>query len=202
MKGRRQCPLALPTWKFQDRPRIFQKGSEIREPRQRGPTAKSVYTATRVEHLSDTLGPVGPLFSHRFRLGKHGFNRCFTRPIPGTGSSPSGIPGLWHPSCTSAEEREKGKRSGKERGRRYTWPRTTGPISPVRPNSAPARENLALLSLSLSLPWAAVYGRHYLDRAPALGLNDLFVCMRPTLSGRVFKLRAPCSRIFFNSRLW
>lgn len=43
--------------------------------------------ATRVEHLSDTLGPVVLLFSHRFRLGKHGFNRCFTRSVPGTGSS-------------------------------------------------------------------------------------------------------------------
>lgn len=53
--------------------------------------------ATRVEHLSDTLRPVGPLFSHRFRLGKHGFNRCFTRSVPGIGSS------IWDPRLVASE---------------------------------------------------------------------------------------------------
>lgn len=120
------------------------------------------------------------MFSHRFRLGKHGFNRCFTRSVPGTGSSIWGpSQASWHSSCGpdvvdgGSEGRPDGAR-GKgpretERDQVY-MPRDSGPISPVRPNSVWVREPWSFLPFG-----AAVYGRHYLDR-PRVGLNDLFVC--------------------------
>lgn len=115
---------------------------------------------------------------------------------------------MWHPSCTSVRGNKR-KRNGarrdtgrplqrggeRERGRRgvrYTWPGTTRPISPVRPNSARAQNPSPPFSLAPSPRFvqrpsvAAVYGRHYLDRDPGLGLNDLFVCTGPLLSGERF----------------
>lgn len=116
---------------------------------------------------------------------------------------------MWHPSCTSVRGNKR-KRNGarrdtgrplqrggeRERGRRgvrYTWPGTTRPISPVRPNSARAQNPSPPFSLAPSPRFvqrpsvAAVYGRHYLDRDPGLGLNDLFVCTGPLLSGVDFR---------------
>jgi len=150
----------------------------------RAPDGPRTGPATRVEHLSDTLRPVGPLFSHRFRLGKHGFNRCFTRSIPGTGSS------IWDPRLAASEswarraqEEARGhsrarraiEREGVKRGPRYT--RCPG----LRAHFAcQAQFRLGPETLELSLFGVAVYGRHYLDR-PRVGLNDLFVCTRSTL---------------------
>lgn len=118
--------------------------------------------ATRVEHLSDTLGPVGPLFSHRFRLGKHGFNRCFTRSVPGTGSS------IWDPRLVASEfvgsggpkrgrERKKeracetsdGARGRDGTGVQVYMPRDFGPISPVKPNSVRVQESWSSLCSAL-----------------------------------------------------
>lgn len=138
--------------------------------------------ATRVEHLSDTLGPVGPLFSHRFQLGKHGFNQCFTRSVPGTGSS------IWDPRLVASEFVDSGGPGGeREREKEGTgvwdkW-RSEGPGRDGGPGiHAPRlRAHFACQAqfrsgpgiLELSLFGAAVYGRHYLDR-PRVGLNDLF----------------------------
>lgn len=110
--------------------------------------------ATRVEHLSDTLGPVGPLFSHRFRLGKHGFNRCFTHSVPGTGSS------IWDPRLVASElwarrAQKKGRGNGRVRqvteqeghsGGRYTCPGTSGPFRLSGPIPFGSR-NLGALSV-------------------------------------------------------
>lgn len=78
-------------------------------------------------------------------------------------------------------------------------PRDSGPISPVRPNSARAREPWSFLPFGV-----AVYGRHYLDR-PRVGLNDLFVCtfhfIGPTFLSYVIlnaSRRAPTSRAMQN----
>lgn len=105
--------------------------------RARSRTGPRTGPATRVEHLSDTLGPVGPLFSHRFRLGKHGFNRCFTRSVPGTGSS------IWDPRLVASEQRAWRERARRRRrgarepgngarratqGQVYTCPETRGPF--------------------------------------------------------------------------
>lgn len=154
-----------------------------------GPKRPRTDFATRVEHLSDTLGPVGPLFFHRFRLGKHGFNRCFTRSVPGTGFSIWDAQWLWHPSCGPREERrerEKEREGEKERKGTGAWDGVTerggrggepGIHAPrLRAHFAcQAQFRLGPETLELSLFGVAVYGRHYLDR-PRVGLNDLFVC--------------------------
>jgi len=127
--------------------------------------------ATRVEHLSDTLGPVGPLFSHRFRLGKHGFNRCFTRSVPGTGSS------IWDPRLVASEfvgsggprgkrERKRERRNGRVRqvtergaetgrGSRYTCPETSGPFRLSSPIPFGSR-NLGALSVRRCSLWPSL----------------------------------------------
>jgi len=139
--------------------------------------------ATRVEHLSDTLRPVGPLFSHRFQLGKHGFNRCFTRSVPGTGSS------IWDPRLAASESwarpaQEEARRHDRAKQVTEREGRSGGPgihAPGLRAHFAcQAQFRLGPETLELSLFGVAVYGRHYLDR-PRVGLNDLFVCTRSTL---------------------
>lgn len=134
-------------------------------------------SATRVEHLSDTLGPVGPLFSHRFRLGKHGFNRCFTHSVPGTGSS------IWDPRLVASElwaRRVKRKEEGTGAWDKWRSERGIAGAGIHAPGlrahfACQAQFRLGPGTLERSLFSAAVYGRHYLDR-PRVGLNDLFVC--------------------------
>lgn len=116
-----------------------------------------------MEHLSDTLGPVEPLFSHRFRLGKHGFNRCFTRSVPGTGSS------IWDPRLVASESwawraQEEERRNGRVRqvteregrsGGRYTCPGTPGPFRLSGPIPFGSR-NLGALSVRRCSLWPSL----------------------------------------------